>query len=806
MQQHSLSLPGTPLTGGIVRRDTALADGRELFYYDDADTTLGPERAHDTRELPARPDTASMRRDALTGEWVSIATARQGRPVLPPAEADPLAPQSPGNPSEIPSMYDVAVFENRSPAFGPGLGTEGLEREAGGVTGAGLEAAEGLTLGAERLASGRCEVICFSPALDGSLGGQSDSRVRTVIEALADRTAALSALPGVAQVFPFENRGAEIGVTLPHPHGQIYGYPFVTPRTRALLREVEAHGPAFFDRLLAFEQSSERLVFRGAHWSAFVPFAARWPVELHLLPHRQVPDLAATTEDERAELSTLYPRLLRAVDALYETPTPYIAAWHQAPVGEGRDSVRLRLEITSPRRAADKLKYLAGSEAAMGAWVADLSPEDGAKRLREALASTSTPSTSAGGTEPPHHEQEANAARQAFVALTGRAPDGLWFAPGRVNLIGEHTDYSEGFVLPFAIAERAYAAAGRRTDGIARVTSTHHSAQPVEIPVDALESLLSGGRDTGPTAGPIEASEWARYPLGVAGALLRQARQEGRDVSHAGGFDLALSSAVPLGAGLSSSAAIECATATALNDLWGLGFDRTALAEAGRTAENEAVGAPTGIMDQMAAMHGTAGSAVFLDCRSLEVQHVPFDIAAAGLSLIVIDTRVKHSHSTGAYGERRAACERAAAALGLRSLRDATPELVRTAPQLDPITRKRAQHVVSENGRVLEAVAAMRAHGPQAIGTLLTASHASLRDDFEVSCPELDLAVDVSLGAGALGARMTGGGFGGCAIALAETPKAAALRLAVEEAFLAAGYGLPSVFAVRPFTGAGRAT
>jgi UDPglucose--hexose-1-phosphate uridylyltransferase len=227
--------------------------------------------------------------------------------------------------------------------------------------------------------------VCFSPETFGSFASLSETRARTVVEAWADRTAALSALPGIQQVFPFENRGEAIGVTLHHPHGQIYAYPYVTPRTSRLLTSIEQYGPTLFADILDSERNGPRVVLAGEHFTAFVPFAARWPVEIHLLPHRHVADFAELTTEERDELAVLYRRLLRGVDALYDDPTPYIAAWHQAPVGTGRDTVRLMLQITSPRRAATKLKYLAGSEAAMGAWIGDLVPETSAALIREAI-------------------------------------------------------------------------------------------------------------------------------------------------------------------------------------------------------------------------------------------------------------------------------------------------------------------------------------------------------------------------------------------------------------------------------------
>ncbi|WP_461475619.1 galactose-1-phosphate uridylyltransferase [Microbacterium sp. HJ5] len=377
------------LGAGVVKRSTRLADGRELIYYDDPGTSLAAERAIDTRDLGARPETATMRRDVLTGDWVSVAAARQNRAFLPPAELDPLAPQTPTNPSEIPSLYDVAVFENKSPSFGPALAVAHGEAPAGVDAPRDLDDLLAPGLGRTRTSVGRCEVVCFSPEHSGSFGTQSVTRARTVIEAWADRTAALSGLPGIEQVFPFENRGEAIGVTLPHPHGQIYAYPYITPRTSTLLASIDREGADLFDRILDFERASDRVILEGEHWTAFVPFAARWPLEVHLLPHRHVPDLAQTTDVERDELAPLYLRLLRGVDALYDSPTPYIAAWHQAPVNRGRDAVRLNLQLTSPRRAVDKLKFLAGSEAAMGAWIGDVSPETAAERLREAVGSIS---------------------------------------------------------------------------------------------------------------------------------------------------------------------------------------------------------------------------------------------------------------------------------------------------------------------------------------------------------------------------------------------------------------------------------
>ncbi|GAA0485929.1 galactokinase [Microbacterium aurantiacum] len=402
---------------------------------------------------------------------------------------------------------------------------------------------------------------------------------------------------------------------------------------------------------------------------------------------------------------------------------------------------------------------------------------------------TDAPATDAPGARP----EAAQSARALFTERFDAVPLGTWSAPGRVNLIGEHTDYNDGFVLPFAIQHRTHVALGTRADGVIRVASTF-ADDAVEVPLAELNALFPDGRET--------VAEWARYPLGVAWALQRAA---GRDPVTLVGVDLAFASDVPVGAGLSSSAAIEGATASALAAIWGIDLDRTALARVGRTAENEAVGAPTGIMDQMASMLGRADAAIFLDCRSLEAEVVDLGFADAGLELVVIDTGVSHSHATGGYGERRAACERGAEAMGASALRDVSvADLERAQELLDDVTFRRVRHVVTENQRVIDTVAALAAEGPASVGPLLVASHASMRDDFEISVPELDTAVEAALAAGAIGARMTGGGFGGAAIALVARDEVGAVTDAVTAAFADAGFAAPTIFTVAPSAGAAR--
>lgn len=358
-----------------MRRTTVrLADGRELLHYDHDGAA---ERCtEDSRTLDPRGEAPALRLDPLLDEWVSVAAARLDRTFLPSAVDCPLCPSSPGNPTEIPSHdYDVVVFENRFPSF-TGLPTEATTH----------------ALFQEHPAWGRCEVVCFTPEHDSSFAALTPERARLVVEAWADRTRVLSALPGVEQVFVFENRGEAIGVTMNHPHGQIYAYPYVTPRTRVQLdsarRHLERTGRNLFDDVVAAELSDgRRIVLETEHWVGFVPFAARWPVEVHLYPRRRVPDLAALGDAERDDLAVAYLDLLRRGDAFFGIPLPYIAAWHQAPVRIDRELGALHLELFSVQRSADKLKYLAGSESAMGAFVNDREPESVAARLREVAAS-----------------------------------------------------------------------------------------------------------------------------------------------------------------------------------------------------------------------------------------------------------------------------------------------------------------------------------------------------------------------------------------------------------------------------------
>lgn len=392
---------------GVRRTATRLADGRELIYYDDSEPFVSgraTRRLDDPRPLPdrfapvrgedgvERPFVGpELRYDVLTGDWVPMASHRMDRTFLPPKDANPLAPARAGAAyadGEIPAEdYDVVVFENRFPALMTVPGADDAPWHA-----------DGEELFTARPATGRCEVICFSPDPDASLKDVSPRRMRTIIEAWADRTSELGALPEVEQVYVFENRGKEIGVTLHHPHGQIYAFSYVTPRTREMIAQARAHrertGQLLGRDVLEAElRAGTRVVAESEHWVAYVPFAARWPVEVHVAPRRDVVDLPSLDGPERDDLAHLYLDVLRRLDWFFadtapgaepeEVTLPYIAAWHQAPVREGREDLRLHLQVFSVLRARGRLKYLAGVESGMAAWISDTTPERIAARLKE---------------------------------------------------------------------------------------------------------------------------------------------------------------------------------------------------------------------------------------------------------------------------------------------------------------------------------------------------------------------------------------------------------------------------------------
>jgi galactokinase len=375
----------------------------------------------------------------------------------------------------------------------------------------------------------------------------------------------------------------------------------------------------------------------------------------------------------------------------------------------------------------------------------------------------------------------ADRARAAFSERFAGEPEGIWAAPGRVNVIGEHTDYNDGYVLPIALPHTTRAGVGRRTDGRIALASLQGDREIVELAVDELVPGRPGG--------------WAGYPAGVV---------EGLRDRLSGGVSVLVDTDVPVGAGLSSSAALTCSVALALRDLVAPELGRTDLVELARRSENDFVGAPTGILDQSASLLCTAGHALFLDTREQRTEQVPLDLAARGLELLVVDTGTSHTHADGGYGDRRRECEEAAARLGVPALRDIA-DVDRLVGLEDDVLLRRARHIVTENARVLEVVRILRGDAdPRAIGPVLTEGHASLRDDFQISTDELDACVDAALAAGAHGARMVGGGFGGSAVVLVDRDRAGTVADAVRDEFGRRGFPAPRTFDVIPSAGARR--
>jgi len=370
--------------------------------------------------------------------------------------------------------------------------------------------------------------------------------------------------------------------------------------------------------------------------------------------------------------------------------------------------------------------------------------------------------------------------RSDFATLFGQSPEIVTEAPGRVNLIGEHVDYCDGFVMPFAISDRTYAAIAKRSDRKIRISSKQRQGEIFETSLDQLS--------------PTGEGDWERYILGVIWAF---------DKNISTGLDILVDGGVALGAGLSSSAALECSIATALNHLFAAGLSLSELARLAQRAENEYVGVPCGIMDQSVSLMAQAGNALLLDCRDLSTEQIPLDLASAGLELLIIDTRAHHALVDGGYADRRASCESAAAKLGVKALRDCSIALLESSrAKLTELEYMRAEHVVNDIERVYETVDFLKRNDFESVGKILTKSHASLRDLFEISCVELDLAVDTALANKSLGGRMIGGGFGGSAIALFKVADIEPAKLAIAAAFKAAGFVEPRFFTSLPSSGA----
>jgi UDPglucose--hexose-1-phosphate uridylyltransferase len=726
---------------------------------------------------------SELRWHPLLEQWVITATHRQDRTFLPPEDYCPLCPTRPGGfPTEVPSdTYDIVVFENRFPSLQPSPPPP---------------AVEGTPLSAVRPAAGACEVVLYSPNHRDALASMPLARIRNIAWVWRDRYLELSSNALIRYVMVFENRGEEVGVTLHHPHGQIYAFPFVPPVPEKELAAARAHrertGRCLLCDALAEERADgRRIVLEGERFVAYVPFAARYPYETYLAPKAHQASMADWTAADVDDLAAVLKGLLLKFDALFRKPLPYVMVVHQAPTqGSDPRDAHLHFEFYPPLRSANRLKFLAGCESGAGTFINDTLPEETAAELRRvgpqsvaAVRDAERRGTATGG------GGSGGGAPMADVLAKVFGPGGgivTAVAPGRVNLIGEHTDYNDGFVLPMAIEAGIELAARPRAGHEVRV----HSA-------DYQETVVF------PLAAPIPHDPehpWSNYVRGVLWALERAG-------FAVGGMDLAFGGNLPQGAGLSSSAALEVATALAARAISGLELELPRLALLCQEAENEFVGVKVGIMDPFVSLAAKAGHALFLDCRSLAFQQIPLVLGEHVVA--ICHSGVKHALVGSEYNVRRRQCAAGVEALRarfpeIRALRDATLEQLEACrSELAPEVYRRCRHVIAEDGRVLESTAALRAGDLARFGQLMDASHASLRDDYEVSCPEVDLLVDLARRSpGVLGARITGGGFGGCTVNLVRRDAVEAFRAEVLGEYQRSTGIVPRLFVSRAASGA----
>ena len=628
-------------------------------------------------------------------------------------------------------------------------------------------------------ARGSCRVICFSPDHALTLPQMSLAALHQVVRTWIAESRELSQHYRCVQVF--ENKGAMMGCSSPHPHGQIWATDYLPDevvleddRQRAYLAK---HGrPLLVDYVAQELADGARTVVETQHWLAVVPFWASWPFETLLCPKRHTPRLIDLDDAQQRDLALALKRLTARYDNLFGVSFPYSMGWHEAPHDDSDAAPwQLHAHFFPPlQRSATIRKFMAGFEL-LAETQRDLTPEQAAERLRAVADELAPPANANSATA----EREALIAtvRAGFRAGFGGEPTALARAPGRVNLIGEHTDYSEGFCLPCAIDFETLVAWRPRADGVVRVLACDQGG--------AMDSFRLDDGDITPTS----EQPWANYVRGTLAAMLA-------DGLTPGGADIAIAGNVPQGAGLSSSASLEMAVATAFEHGMGLQLAPGRKARLGQLAEHEFAGCMCGIMDQLASAAGEAGHALLLDCRSLQTETVPLP---ADVAVLVLHSRVQRGLVDSEYNLRRQQCQQAAAALGLTMLRDADIASVATlAGRVPDAVLRRARHVVTDNARTLQMAQALRANDLQQAGRLMRASHASMRDDFEIVPPAVDelaaIVNEVLAGLGGEGgARMTGGGFGGCVVALARTASVEAVREAVMRRYRSPG-GEPALF------------
>lgn len=694
---------------------------------------------------------SELRWNPLLKTWTMVGANRQKRPHLPKG----WCAFCPGS-GRVPDDYDVMIYDNDFPIMMP------EPPEPDDVAGDIYRTAP---------AAGKCEVVLYSPKHDAHLSSLGASHIRKVVDLWAERCEALAEDERVKYVFPFENRGEEVGVTMHHPHGQIYAYSYVPLKLElelAACREHrESHGDCLICRMNAEERRFDRrIVFENDSFSAYLPFFTDYPYGVFIVSKRHVGGLTDLTAPERDDLAACLEMTVASFDKVFDRPFPYMMAVHQTPVnspelGDVDKYFHFHIEFYPPLRAADKIKYYASSE--MGAWAAAnvAAVEDSVMTLRRAKLDALA------------EGDEARYARELATELERQFGPGakaeVFAAPARVNLIGEHIDYSGGLVFPAAL-DRFVGMAIRLRDDDKIIGRNFNFPEVFEGSVAEAQK-----RDA--------RCPWSDYLRGVLEVL----RQQGHRIDR--GFELLLHSTVPAGGGVSSSAALEVVFGYAMSEMFGLGLSNKEIALVGQKAENEFVGVSCGIMDQYAVAMGRENRAVLLDCAALEHELVPLDLDP--YRVVIVNTNKSRRLEESKYNERLAECRQ-----GLEALRRKIPDLANlcelTPAQLEEHAAvldgadvgRRVRHAVTENARVKDAAEALRAGDITRLGELMAASHISLRGDYEVTGKELDSIFERSRTApGCIGARMTGAGFGGCAVALVHRDKLGEYRDAVAEGY-----------------------
>ena len=676
---------------------------------------------------------AELRWNPLLRTWVMVASNRQNRPNLP-RDNCPFCPGS----GKVPDYYDVLAFDNDFPVMSP------HPPEPDPVASSFYKTMP---------AHGKCEVILYSSQHAITLQELSVEHIHKLVKLWKSRCAELSKDPLVKYVFPFENKGEEVGATIAHPHGQIYAYPFLPLKLEteyASAREYfEREGECLFCRINKEEQSfGGRIVYENASMLVYIPFFTDYPWGVFVVSKRHVSHLTDFSEEEERDLAEALKVIVGSFDALFDRPFPYMMVMHQGPVNHelekpSREFFHWHIEFYPPLRARDRIKFYASSE--MGAWAAAnvVAVEQSAKQLRDARLKFFI-----GWDERKALEE----ALSLFVQFYGgkREDISVYRSPARVNLIGEHIDYNGGWVFPAAINRFIYAIVRKRTDRVVRLSSLQFPGV-VEVDLDHIER---------------QDNSWANYPLGV----IDQWKKKKLPLSC--GLDVLFISNIPAGSGVSSSAAFEVVFATALNDLFGGGLSAQEIALLCQRAENEFVGVSCGIMDQFAVAMGKKDHALLLHCDTLEYRAIPVQLK--GYIFVLTNSNKKRELVDSAYNTRLAECRRALEILRSRfavqhlcELSQKDLEANRSLFEREEVLYRRAYHVVTENERTLEAAKCLEMGDVEGFGRLLNASHDSLRKNYEVTGQHLDTLVELARRVdGCVGSRMTGAGFGGCTISL----------------------------------------